>query len=72
MIISPDEIQKLSVEERLRLIEAIWDSIAATPESVPISDAQRRELDRRLDNYANDPTPLSSWDEVRARLERDE
>jgi putative addiction module component (TIGR02574 family) len=69
MTISFDEILGLSVPERIQLVEDIWDSIAASPESLPITDAQRQELDRRLDAYARDPSELRSWDEVRARLE---
>jgi putative addiction module component (TIGR02574 family) len=71
-MISSDDLQKLTVAERLSLIEAIWDSISVEPESVPISEAQRCKLDRRLERYANDPTRLSSWGEVRARLDRDD
>lgn len=71
MSISSDELHKLSVAERLKLIDAIWESIGDEPESLPITDAQRRELDRRLDRYARKPPRLSTWDGVRARLERD-
>ncbi|HWN42379.1 MAG TPA: addiction module protein [Thermoanaerobaculia bacterium] len=38
---------KLSVEERLQLVEEIWDSTAATQEAVPLTQAQIEELDRR-------------------------
>ena len=72
MSISADELHKLSVDERLELIERIWDSLVDEPESVPITDAQRREIDRRLDSYARRRPRLSTWDEVRTRLERDE
>jgi putative addiction module component (TIGR02574 family) len=70
MSISSDEIQKLSVEERLELIERHWDSIVDEPDRLPITDAQRRELDRRLDSYARRPPRLSTWEEVQARLDR--
>jgi putative addiction module component (TIGR02574 family) len=69
MAFSTAEILKLTVEERLQLIETIWNSIATGPEGLPLTDAQRREIDRRLERYAADPTRLSSWDEVRARIE---
>ncbi len=36
--ISVAEILKLPLAERIRLVELIWDSIAAVPEAVPISD----------------------------------
>jgi len=64
------KILKLPVEERLRLIETIWDSISADPSSVPLTDAQREELDRRLDDLESDgPTGLLA-DEVLAKLNR--
>ena len=72
MSISADELHKLSVVERLELIEVIWDSIVDESSSVPITEAQRREIDRRLDGYARQRPGLSTWDEVRARLELDE
>ena len=61
-----DQILRLPIDERLRLVEDVWDSIAATPESVPVPDWHRAELDRRLANP--DPGPSLTWDEVRAKL----
>ena len=45
-----DEILQLPATERLKLLEEIWDSLAATPQEVPIPDWHKAELDRRLDN----------------------
>jgi len=64
------EIMKLSVEERLRLIEAIWDSVAADAASVPLMDAQREELDRRLDDLERDGPSGVPAEEVLTKLER--
>ena len=50
MSINMSEILRLPVEERLRLVESIWDSIAECPEALELTDAQKRELDRRLDD----------------------
>ena len=61
-------IDQLSIPERILLVEEIWDSIAATPDEVPLSDAQRVELDRRLAAYEADPQAGSNWEEVKARL----
>ncbi len=44
-------ILALPTEDRLRLIEAIWDSLAEVPEAVPVSDELKVDLDRRLDSY---------------------
>ena len=72
MTISRDDILKLTVSERLELIDTIWDSIATDSRDLPLTEAQRREIDRRLNQYAIDPPPPSSWDEVRARIEAQE
>jgi len=62
------EILELPVAERMRLVEAIWDSISAAPESLPLTEWQREELDRRLAEYEADPTSGSTLEEVFARI----
>lgn len=63
-----DEILRLPIDERLKLVQDIWDSIAATPADVPVPDWHKAELDRRLDHP--DPGPNLTWDQVRERLRR--
>lgn len=63
-----EDILALPAEERLRIVEAIWDSIAAEPASLPLTDAQRRELQSRLDEYRRDPTIAIPWEVARERL----
>lgn len=62
------EVLKLPVSERLRLVEAIWDSIAETPEKVELTEEQKAELDRRIEAMEKNPEEGSSWAEVRARV----
>ena len=62
------DVLELSVSERLKLVEAIWDSIADAPEALELSDAQRAELDRRLEEYEGNSNAGSPWSEVRARI----
>lgn len=62
------EILQLSVAERVQLAEDIWESIVASPESLPVTDAQKQELDRRREAHAKDPSSTRSWEEVRADL----
>ena len=62
------EILELPVPERIRLVELIWDSIAAVPEAIPISDELKAELDRRLAEFEADPDAGSPWEEVRERI----
>ncbi len=46
--------QQLPVEERIKLVEDLWDSIAADQRALPLTDEQKAELDRRLDAYEVD------------------
>ena len=62
------DILELSVAERIQLVEDIWDSIAAVPESVPLSEEQKIELDRRLEAYHQNPDAGSPWGEVKQRI----
>jgi putative addiction module component (TIGR02574 family) len=64
------EILSLSVADRLQLLEEIWDSLVETPEAIPVTDAQRKELARRRRAHARNPSAAKSWAEVRARLRR--
>jgi putative addiction module component (TIGR02574 family) len=59
----------LSVSERIQLVEDLWDSIAASEADVPLSAAQRDEIDRRLEAFERDPGRGAPWDEVRSRIE---
>jgi putative addiction module component (TIGR02574 family) len=64
----PLQIEKLSTEERLRLIEQLWESLRATPEAIPLTDAQRAELDRRLDELDGGDVEGIPWNEVLRRI----
>ena len=66
-----DAILKLPIAERLDLVEAIWDSLADSPEAeaaFALTDEQRVELDRRLEEHLQDPSSAIPWEEVRRRL----
>ena len=49
--LTPSEIKKLSVAERILLVEEIWDSIAVEQEVMEVTEAQKRELDQRLASF---------------------
>jgi putative addiction module component (TIGR02574 family) len=63
-----DEILQLPPEERLKLVEAVWDSLVKSSESVPVPDWHRHEIDRRLDHEHMDEKANVSWDDVQAQL----
>ena len=61
------EIKTLSIDERIRLVQAIWDSIGAESEQLELTEAQRQELARRLADHAANPSGVISWEEVKAQ-----
>lgn len=61
-------IDRLGIEERLALVEEIWDSIAADSADVPLTDAQRAELDRRIADHEANPDDVVPWNEVKASI----
>jgi putative addiction module component (TIGR02574 family) len=64
------DILQLTIAERIQLAEDIWDSVAAFPEAIPLTDAQKEELDRRLQAYAQNPNEGFPWDELRDKLRK--
>jgi putative addiction module component (TIGR02574 family) len=63
------ELLQLSPEERIQLAEYLWDSVAASPNSMPgLTEAQIAECERRLADHERDPSSAVPWEEVRARL----
>ncbi len=60
---------KLSVSERIQLVEDIWDSIAAeASNTVELSQAQMAELHRRVAEHRADPSTAVPWEQVRSKL----
>jgi putative addiction module component (TIGR02574 family) len=64
--LSKAEIFELPVEERLLLIETLWDSIETN--ELPLPESHRRALDESLADYKRDPAAGSSWSDVRDEL----
>jgi len=59
------EALALPVSERIQLVQDIWDSILPEPSAVELTDAQKKELDRRLDDDRKNPGNTIPWEEVR-------
>jgi putative addiction module component (TIGR02574 family) len=62
----PADLLRLLPDQRLDLIEAVWDSL--DPVDVPMPDGHRDVLDER---DANEDADLGdTWEVVKARLEK--
>ena len=62
------DIVKLEPAERLDLLEQLLDSLAVTPGALPLTSAQREDLDRRLDDLDAEGPSGIPWDEVMQRI----
>ena len=62
------QAKNLSISDRIRLVEEIWDTIAEENEAFDLSDAQKRELDRRLESARNNSGQGRTWDEIKAEF----
>ena len=63
-------IDRLSLAERILLVEEIWDSIAAEADALEVPQSHEDELDRRLTAHEADPHSGSSWEDVKTRLQK--
>ncbi len=63
-----DELKSLPVTERLDLVEQLWDSIAADSDSIPLTDAQARLIDERLESHRKAPKSGIALDTLRTEL----
>jgi putative addiction module component (TIGR02574 family) len=57
-------VNQLTPEERLELIEELWESLRVQEDRVPLTNAQRAELDRRLDDLETSGDLGIPWEEV--------
>jgi putative addiction module component (TIGR02574 family) len=64
------KLSELTVAERIQLAEDLWDSVAADTGDLPLTDAQRAELELRLADLERDPGSGESWEAVRARIQK--
>jgi putative addiction module component (TIGR02574 family) len=64
------ELKTLPVAERLQLVEALWDSIAAENQNIPLPASQRNELRRRRAAYLKNPSGGVTWPELKAKIQK--
>jgi putative addiction module component (TIGR02574 family) len=64
------EITALSIEDRIDIVQAIWDSIAAEQAYPDLTEAQQEELDRRIADHEANPDNVLTWEEIKASLKK--
>ncbi len=60
--------RKLSIADRITLVEEIWDTIAEENQAFELTDAQKREIDRRLESSRVNPGQGRTWEEIKAEF----
>jgi putative addiction module component (TIGR02574 family) len=63
-----EQAKRLSIADRILLVEEIWDTIAEENQAFELTDSQKRELDRRLALVRANPTQGRTWDEIKAEF----
>lgn len=66
--ISREQLDSLTAQEKLELIEILWDSLEHG--DIPVHDWQKRELEQALEEYRLNPEEGEEWEIVRARIEK--
>lgn len=64
------EISRLSIPEKILLVEDLWDHISADDASIPVPESHKAELDKRYKRFQSAPGALLSLDDLRARVEK--
>ncbi len=64
----PPELNTLSPDEKLLLIEELWDSLSAEPSNVPVPDWHLAEVDRRKAALTANPGTALTWEELVRRI----
>jgi putative addiction module component (TIGR02574 family) len=62
------ELQKLSTVDKFALAVELWDELSFNPDDIPVSEEQLNELDRRFEEYRQDPDKVVTWEDAKARI----
>ena len=64
------EVDGWPIDDRIHLVQAIWDRIVESGEVVDLTDQQKADLDRRLAELDTAPHDVLQWDDITAHLRR--
>lgn len=62
-------IDRLPIADRLALLDEIWNSIAAAPEQLPVTEEQKHTIDRRIAQLEANPKDVLTWDDIKTQVQ---
>jgi putative addiction module component (TIGR02574 family) len=65
-----NQARELPLEQRIELIDVLWESIAEEGYEPPLTPEQAAELDRRLAAHRRDPNAVISWESIKEQLDK--
>ena len=63
-----NKINKLSISEKILLVEDIWDSIAASKKEFKVPEEHEKEIDKRLDAFLKNPDDVEDWEKAKTEI----
>jgi putative addiction module component (TIGR02574 family) len=63
-----NELLELPINERLKLVSVLWDSISNDPDSLKLTEMEKKILDERMEAYMKNPTEGKPWSEIKSDL----
>ncbi len=66
--LNKSQVMKLSIPERIQLVEDIWDTITEAPDEVPLSEQKKAELEKRLEAHQRNPAEAAPAETVLKRI----
>jgi putative addiction module component (TIGR02574 family) len=65
-----NQITSLAIQDRIRLVQDIWDSIAAEQAYPDLTEVEKQELDHRITAYETNPDDVMTWEDIKASIKR--
>ncbi len=64
------EVRNWTAQERLRLIEEVWDDLSDDEQPTELSEELKQLLDHRIEKLERNPDAVVAWEVIEARALR--
>jgi putative addiction module component (TIGR02574 family) len=67
-MVKVEEILQLTPEERISIVEMIWDSLDSEQGNNLLTQSQQEEISRRIEKHEKGESKAVTWEEIESRL----